>query len=250
MFRLGNYPVYLLILMSYTCGCKVFSVKGLIMITRQSVIEAYKWRHACKEFVAGQKISEDDIKFLFDTISLSPSSFGLQPYDVFVLSNQELLKELHPHMWGAQKQLFSASHALMFAARKDVTVDDGYFHYVLRDVQQAPAEVVELYTGLVKEHQLREIKISESSRYLVEWAAKQAYIALGNLMTAAAIIGIDSCPVEGFVSDEINQILLKHKVLDPENYQVAVFCFLGYRLNEPVRPKTRRPIEGLIKFIN
>lgn len=219
-------------------------------MNKEQILQAYNWRHACKEFISGQKISDEDVKFLLDTISLSPSSFGLQPYDVFVLSNQELLKELHPHMWGAQKQLFSASHVLMFAARKDVTVDDEYFHYVMRDVQQAPTEVIDLYTGLVKEHQLREIKISDSSRYLLEWAAKQAYIALGNVMTAAAMIGVDSCPVEGFISDEVNQILSRHQVFDSQKYQASVFCFLGYRLNEPARPKARRPLDNLVKYIN
>lgn len=218
-------------------------------ISKSLILDAYRWRHACKEFDASKKISAEDFDFLLQIISLSPSSFGLQPYEVFVLKNQKLLHELHPHMWGAQKQLPTASHILMFASKKDITVNDAYFDHILQDVQQTPVEMQEMRRNLIQNHQLNEIQLKKDSRYLNDWAAKQAYIALGNVMSAAAQIGIDSCPVEGFVSQEVMDILVQHKVFDPEFYQAVVFCFFGYRLNPPAREKTRKSLAELVRII-
>lgn len=218
-------------------------------ISKSLILDAYRWRHACKEFDANKKISNEDFDFLLQIISLSPSSFGLQPYEVFVLKNSELLQELHPHLWGAQKQLPTASHILLFAIKKDITVNDAYFDHILQDVQQTPADMQEMRRNLINNHQLNEIQMKNDSRYLDDWATKQAYIALGNVMSAAAQIGIDSCPVEGFISQEVTKILTNRKVVDPKYQQAAVFCFLGYRLNQPAREKTRKSLSELVHII-
>ncbi|MBX9598858.1 MAG: NAD(P)H-dependent oxidoreductase [Burkholderiales bacterium] len=210
------------------------------------ILDAYQARHACKEFNSDKKISDADFEFLLQIISLSPSSFGLQPYEVFVLKEAKLLQELHPHMWGAQKQLPTASHVLMFATKKDITVHDAYFEHILLDVQQTPVEMQEFRRNLINDYQLNEIQIKNDSRYLDDWAAKQAYIALANVMSAAAQIGIDSCPIEGFVRNNVREVLVKHKLLDPQSYEIAVFCCLGYRLTDQVRAKTRKPIIELV----
>lgn len=219
------------------------------MIDKKLILDAYNWRHACKEFDSTKKITREDLEFLLNTVSLSPSSFGLQPFEVFVIANQDILKELHPHMWGAQKQFFSASQIVMFATKKDVTINDEYFEHILVDVQDTPPEMLEFRRGLIDAHQHKELRINEDERYLSDWAAKQAYIALGNLMTAAALIKIDSCPVEGFVKDSVTETLKRHNILNA-NLDVAVFCCLGYRLNPPARPKTRKPVTELVHFIN
>ncbi|MEN9945961.1 MAG: hypothetical protein RLZZ293_347 [Pseudomonadota bacterium] len=213
------------------------------------ILQAYNWRHACKEFDNNKKIADTDMSFLYEVIRLSPSSFGLQPYEVFVLNNHDLLTKLHPHMWGAQKQLFSASHVLMFVTKKDVSVRDDYYQHIVADIQQTPAELLELRKNLIDQHQIDVIKVNENQRYLTDWATKQAYIALGNLMTAAAQIGIDSCPIEGFIPEPIHQILEQQQIIDLTKYEVSVFCCLGYRLNQP-RAKTRKPINELIHQIN
>ena len=159
------------------------------------------------------------------------------------------MQELHPHLWGAQKQLPTASHILLFAIKKDITVNDAYFDHILQDVQQTPADMQEMRRNLINNHQLNEIQMKNDSRYLDDWATKQAYIALGNVMSAAAQIGIDSCPVEGFISQEVTKILTNRKVVDPKYHQAAVFCFLGYRLNQPAREKTRKPLSELVHII-
>lgn len=218
------------------------------MLNKKEILAAYKWRYACKEFDASKKITNEDWQFLQEIISLSPSSFGLQPYEVFLLRNEALLKDLHPHMWGAQKQLFTASHVVMFAVKKDVTIHDDYFKHILLEVQNTPAEMLEFRTNLINNHQLNEININEPHR-LTDWTAKQAYIALGNLMSAAAEIEIDSCPVEGFVHDKVCAVLQAHNVIDLNKFDVSVFCCLGYRLAEPARPKTRKPLTEIIHIV-
>ncbi len=218
-------------------------------MTKHEILDAYRFRHACKEFDPTRKVSDEDLNFLLEVVQLSPSSFGLQPYELFVLQNQELLNKLHPHLWGAQKQLPTCSHMLMFAVKKDITVNDTYFEHIVCDIQQTPSDLIDLRRNVINNHQINEIKMNESPRYLLDWAGKQAYIALGNLMTSAAMIGIDSCPIEGFVFEPVNQILTEYKVYDPSSYQVMVFCSLGYRAAMPARSKTRKPLTELVKFI-
>jgi len=218
-------------------------------INKADILNAYEWRHACKEFKADSKISQEDFEFLLHIVSLSPSSFGMQPYEVFVLQNEDLLKELHPHMWGAKKQLFSASHILMFAVKKDITRNDKYFEHIMVDVQDTPLDVRDMRRDLNEEYQKTEINMLEDHKHLSDWAAKQAYIALGNLMSSAALLGIDSCPIEGFLAEEVTKVLVKNKVFDADKYAVAAFCCLGHRLNSPAREKTRKPITELVRYI-
>lgn len=218
-------------------------------MNKNEILAAYNWRHACKEFDSSRSIKSEDFEFLLEIIRLSPSSFGLQPYEVFVLRNEKLLAALHPQMWGAQKSLLTASEILLFATKKDITVEDDYFQHIVVEVQQTPEELLEMRRKLINNHQLNEIGMLQDRRYLDEWAARQAYIALGNLMSAAAEIGIDSCPIEGFLKSEITQILTQYQVLDNELYQPAVFCALGYRLIAPAREKTRKPLAELVHII-
>lgn len=218
-------------------------------MNKNDILNAYQSRHACKEFDANNKISADDWSFLLDTIRLSPSSFGLQPYEVLVIENQDVLNELRPYVWGGQKQLPTASKTVLFVTKRDVTVDDEYFSHIVRDIQDTPSELLTIRKDLVNNHQLQQIKIGEDIRYLDDWAAQQAYIALGNVMTAAAMIGIDSCPIEGFVRDEVEKVLHKNNIIDFSKYQLAVFCCFGYRLTDPARAKTRKPLTELVRNI-
>lgn len=218
-------------------------------MNKDSLLQAYQWRHACKEFDASKKIAADDWQFLLETIRLSPSSFGLQPYEVLVIENKQLLTELQPYVWGGQKQLPTASHTILFVTKRDVTPDDEYFTHIVEEVQNTPQELLAMRKELVKNHQLHQIKINDDIRYLDDWAAKQAYIALGNIMTAAAVIGIDSCPIEGFVRSEVERVLQENNVFDFSKYQLAVFCCFGYRVAEPARAKTRKPLAELIRII-
>lgn len=219
------------------------------MMNKTDILSAQQWRFACKEFDVNKKIDADDFNFLLEIIRLSPSSFGFQPFQVVVLRNKALLEELKSVTWGGQKQFPTASEVVLFALRKDIRFDSDFIDYSLKTVRKLPAEMVDIYKPLVKQHQEQDFALLKDARYLHDWAGKQIYIALGNLMSAAAEIGIDSCPIEGFSIAGVTEILAKHHILDPALQEPCVFCALGYRLVPPPRAKVRRDLNDLIKFI-
>lgn len=218
-------------------------------MNKKEILDAYKWRFACKKFDADKKISDEDFNFLLEVIRLSPSSFGFQALQVYVIQNEKIKNELLPVVWGGQGQLPTASHVLLFAARKDIHYEDNHLAYMSRKVMNLPDEIIEIRAKLIKKFQEEDFKLLDDQRYLLDWAAKQVYIALGNLMSAAAEIGIDSCAMEGFDKNGASAILAKHGVIDPNEVDIAVFCALGYRLADPQQAKTRRPMNELVKFI-
>ncbi len=219
------------------------------MINKEAILLAQQWRHACKEFDSSKKLTSEDLNFLLEIIRLSPSSFGFQAFQVFILRNKALLEELKQFIWGGQKQVPTASEIILFTVRKDVHFDSDFIDYALKTVRKLPTDMVEIYKPLIKKHQETDFLLLQDSRYLHDWAGKQIYIALGNLMSAAAEIGIDSCPIEGFSIVDVTKILTKHQIIDPTQQQPCVFCALGYRLAPPTRPKMRRDMNDLVKVI-
>jgi nitroreductase len=216
---------------------------------KQDILNAYQWRFACKEFDHQKKISSEDFDFLLEIIRLSPSSFGSQPFQVLVIKNQEIITELGPYVWGGKKQLPTASEVILFVTRKDIRHDSEFMSYMIKTVRNLPADMHDMYMNLIKQHQEVDFDLLTDERYLHDWAGKQAYIALGNLMSAAAEIGIDSCPIEGFSASAVTALLAKHDLIDPAYQIPCVFCALGYRLAPPAREKTRLSVNELIKVI-
>ena len=218
-------------------------------MNKQDILASYQWRFACKEFLSDKKIPDEDINFLLEIIRLSPTSFGLQPFQVFVIRNKTILNELLSCVWGGQKQLPTASHVVMFAARKDIRHNEKHIAHMLNDVQKWPEDIQEMRRKVINKFQTTDFKLLDDERYLLDWAGKQTYIVLGNLMTAAAQIGIDSCPIEGWDRGAVTKILQSHQVIDQSLHEPVVFCALGYRVSNPDREKTRRNIDDLISFI-
>lgn len=219
------------------------------MINKADILNAQQWRFACKEFDSHKKISADDVNFLLEIIRLSPSSFGFQPFQVLVLRNKKLLEELKSVTWGGQKQLPTASEVILFCIRKDIRFDSDFIDHSLKTVRQLPEEIIDIYKPLVKKHQEQDFALLHDPRYLHDWAGKQIYIALGNVMSAAAEIGIDSCPIEGFSMTEVTEILVNHDIIDSTLQEPCVFCGFGYRLAPPARAKARRELGDLVKYI-
>ena len=219
------------------------------MINKTDILNAQQWRFACKEFDSNKKISAENFNFLLEIIRLSPSSFGFQPFQVLVLRNKKLLEELKAVTWGGQKQFPTASEVILFTLRKDVRFDSDFIDHSLKTVRNLPTEVIDIYKPLVKQHQEQDFSLLNDPRYLHDWAGKQIYIALGNVMSAAAEIGIDSCPIEGFSMVDVTKVLAKHQIIDSSLQEPCVFCGFGYRLAPPARAKARRNLEDLVKFI-
>ena len=182
--------------------------------------ENAKWRYATKKYDPSRKINAADVATLKEAIRLSASSFGLQPYTVFWIENPELRTKLVPASWG-QQQVVDASHLVVFANEINLgtTQIDAYFENVIQ-TRNVTMESIQGYANFVKKT-IEEIPPATRN----SWTAKQTYIALTNLMNAAAELKIDSTPIEGFDPVQYNAIL----GLNEKNLNAALVCTLGYR---------------------
>lgn len=219
-------------------------------LTKNEILNALRSRHATKEFDAGKIISDSDFEFILEAGRLSPSSFGFEPWKFVVIQNMELRMKLTEYASGARKQLPTASHFVVVLSRlpMDLEASSGYINRMLHQVQKLPPEVAATKQGTYDRFLKNGFKLAENERAMFEWGCRQTYIALGNMMTAAALIGIDSCPMEGFEKENIERLLAEEGILDTEHFGVACMAAFGYRLNKPGE-KTRRAADEVISWV-
>ena len=216
---------------------------------KEQMLNACYFRHACKEFDPAKKISGDDFAFILEVGRLSPSSFGFEPWKFVILQDQAIRQRLLPVTWGAQKQLPTASRFVVLLSRtkEGLTVDSDHIQHMMRVIQKLPEETVKGKGARYHNFLTNEFKLMDNERVLFEWGARQTYIALGNMMTAAALIGIDSCPIEGFDKEAVERILREEGILE-DGFGVACMVAFGYRVREP-REKTRQPMEDVTAWV-
>ncbi|QPK62991.1 NAD(P)H-dependent oxidoreductase [Methylomonas sp. LL1] len=219
-------------------------------IDKQAIIDAFRFRHACKEFDATRSVSDDDFEFILETARLSPSSFGLEPWKFLVVQNRALREKMLPHVWGGQKQLPTASHLIVTLIRKAVFMryDSEYVQDFMRTVQKFPEDAALARSAILQKFQRHDFALLDSERAMTDWSGKQTYIALGNMMTAAAMIGIDSCPIEGFEQAALEQMLADEMAIDLNAWGLAYLVAFGYRKGEPARPKTRQQRDAVVQW--
>lgn len=218
------------------------------MATKEEVLDAFRFRHACKQMDSSREIPEADFEAILEAGRLSPSSFGFEPWHFLVIQNPDLREKLKAVVWGAQGTLPSASHFLAILIRKDMRHDQPYVDWYMRSVQKMADEPREARHGKYRNFQENDFRLLDDPRYLLDWTGKQAYIALGNMLTAAALIGVDSCPVEGFNREKTEGLLAEEGVLDRDNWSLAVMAAFGYRIN-PQPVKIRRPMEEVVSWV-
>lgn len=220
------------------------------MIDKQKILDAYKSRHACKLFDTKRTISDEDIQFILETARLSPSSFGFEPWHFVVIQNKYLRKKLKDNAWGATAKLDTASHFILGLTMKSsmTRYDSPYIKKFMKEVQNLAENVVEGKGKMYETFQKSDFDLTDD-RKLFDWASKQCYIPLANMMTSAAMIGIDSCPIEGFKQKEMEDILKADLNIDTTLYGLSYMVAFGYRVNEP-RPKTRRKLSDIVTFKN
>ncbi|MEZ5344371.1 MAG: NAD(P)H-dependent oxidoreductase [Pyrinomonadaceae bacterium] len=191
------------------------------VISNKELIDQLRWRYAVKMFDPEAKIPDEDWQALEETLVLSPSSYGLQPWKYYVVEDPQIREKLLPHSFN-QKQVVDCSHLVVIAARKD-TCPDYIGKYVDRiiEVRGTPPEELEAMKNVMISVQ----KSATDEGIIDEWAARQCFISLGFLMTAAALRGIDTCPMEGFIPAEYDRIL----DIENDGYFSVVVCALGYR---------------------
>ena len=213
-------------------------------ITTQQLLDAQNWRYATKLFDATKKIPADVWQTLEQTLVLSPSSFGLQPYRFLITQDAAKRAALLPQSWG-QKQVVDCSHYVIFTARTALTKDEiDRFIARIVEVRHVPTESLNFYRDMM----IGDLINGARSKIIAEWATRQAYIALGNLMTSAALLGVDACPMEGIVPDEYDKIL----ALENSGYKTVVACALGYRAANDkyaTLPKVRFEAKDLVQHV-
>ncbi|MEX0362024.1 MAG: NAD(P)H-dependent oxidoreductase, partial [Allomuricauda sp.] len=165
-----------------------------------NILENRTWRYATKKFDPDKKVSDQDLELLLEATRLSASSYGLQPYLVFVITDPEIRGKLKPVSWG-QSQITDASHLIVFANVTDFGEEllDSYVQNV-SSTRNIPEESLKGYGDFMKS-KLLDLPVNVKS----SWTMKQVYIALGNLMQAAAELKIDTCPMEGFEAKAYNE---------------------------------------------
>ncbi len=217
---------------------------------KKEIIEAFWFRHATKEFDPNKKISEDDFRFILETARLSPSSFGFEPWKFIVVQKPELREKIKHTSWGAFGKLPEASHFVILLARTriDTQYDSDYLMNHFTQFKKLSGDHLRNYLKRIEEFQKDDFQLLDGDRPLFDWASKQTYIALANMMTAAAQIGIDSCPIEGFNVKKMNQLLQEEGLLDDGHFGISVMAAFGYRVKDPAA-KTRRPYEDVVKWI-
>jgi nitroreductase len=213
-------------------------------IDPHQLLSALNWRYATKAFDPNRKIPAATWNTLQDALVLSASSFGLQPYRFIVVNDPATRGKLMPHAWG-QRQVVDASHFIVLAARTAMTeAEIDRFLDRIVEVRGGNKESLAGYRQMMAGSLLGD----DAKARIPHWAARQCYIALGNLLTSAALLGVDACPMEGFVPAEFDKIL----GLPAQGYAAVVCCALGYRSAEDkyaTAPKVRFPAGDLIKTV-
>ena len=190
-------------------------------LTNEELLAALNWRYATKIFDATKKIPAGTWSALEQSLVLTPTSYGLQPYQFLVVQDAAKRMKLLSHSW-RQRQVVDASHFVVFTARTEmVEADVDKIIKLTIDLRKLPPDSLNAYRGMM----IGDLVNGPRGKAAHEWAARQVYIALGNLMTCAAVLGVDACPMEGLVPSEYDNVLS----LNGTGYATVVACALGYR---------------------
>jgi nitroreductase len=210
----------------------------------ENLLKTLHWRYATKKFDPTRKIPEETWQVLEQSLLLSPSSFGLQPWKFLVVNNPEVRQTLLGASWN-QSQVVDASHLVVFAAKQEVQeVDVDRYVNRMAEVQQTSVDALQGFSGMVKGY----LENPPFPLDVAEWTKRQTYIALGFFMTAAAMLGVDTCPMEGFEPTKYDEVL----GLAEQGYTAAVLCPAGYRAEDDKsasRPKIRFRFEDVVQYV-
>ena len=205
-------------------------------------LEILKFRHACKIFDESKKISAGEFDFILEAGRLSPSSTGLEQWDFLVVQNKELREKIKAVSWN-QAQITSCSHLVVILAKiKEIKVGSSYIDKMIARRADKNIEAIAARQKFYNDFLLSNFKNDDELTF--QWSHEQCMIAATNMMNAAASLGIDSCPMEGFDRHALNEIL----GLDESEKRVAIVVPFGYRLN-PQPEKLRRQRAEVVTWI-
>ena len=213
-----------------------------------AVLDALQFRHACKRFDPARKLPEETLREIMAAAHVSPSSFGLQPWKFLVIGDASLRERMRPLCWD-QPQITDCSHLVVILARREATLRPGSAHmrrvFGMRGFSE---EQLDAYFQRIENYYWQEL-IPHMNVFA--WASKQCYIALADIMSAAAAAGVDTCPLEGFDKQALDAFLRAELPQEmTEDFSTAVLCALGYRHPDWQQPpRSRLPYDEVVRFI-
>ena len=207
---------------------------------RMSIIDNLKWRYATKKFDSSRSLSDEQINILKEAFNLTALSYGLQTLKMVLVKDKTIREKLVPHSYG-QRQVVEASHLLILCIQNSINENDVDAHFTtIKAIRNTPDDILDPFKA-----QMKSTIENMSEEKKIVWATKQAYIALGNLMTVCAVEGIDGCPMEGFIPAEIdkalqlNELGLSSVLLFPVGFRATDDMFADLK-------KVRKPLSDTI----
>jgi nitroreductase len=207
-----------------------------------TVVEQLRWRYATKRFDPTRTIPADTWAALEQSLVLTPSSYGLQPWKFFVVTDPAVKAQLPAHSWG-QRQPQDCSHMAVLALKADLGEAD--IDRYLSRIGEVRGQAVESLAGLKR---VMMGSLTDPPFDVNEWAARQVYIALGQFMACAALLGVDTCPMEGIDPVKYDEVL----GIGAQGYRTVVGCAAGYRAADDKyaqTPKVRFKTEDVVQRI-
>ncbi|UOP04263.1 NAD(P)H-dependent oxidoreductase [Conchiformibius kuhniae] len=218
---------------------------------KQNLLHLLQTRSTCKQYDPARTVSDDDFAFLLEAARLSPSSFGFEPWRFVVVQSPELRQLIGTHAWGAKDKIGACSHFVLILARLANTLhaDAPYIMHMMQNVHGIAREAAEARRERYRTFCEQDFALyPHEPRSFYDWACKQCYIALGNMLTAAQAAGIDATAVEGFPLETLNRALAERGVYDGGTFKLAVMAAFGYRADPP-RPKTRQSLDDIVAWV-
>ncbi|GAA3508434.1 NAD(P)H-dependent oxidoreductase [Aquimarina addita] len=204
------------------------------------IIESLKWRYATKKFNTTKILPKEKIDLLIEAFNLTATSYGLQPLKLVIIKDKSKQADLTPHSWN-QQQIADASHILVICI--ETTIDTAYIdkHFdTIKSIRNTPDEILKPF----KDQLINSFK-EKHPEEISNWATKQAYLAMGNLLTVCATEKIDACPMEGFIPEKYDEILNLHEL----GLTSVLVLPIGYRADDDMFAdfkKVRRPINDTV----
>ncbi|MEI8234854.1 MAG: NAD(P)H-dependent oxidoreductase [Verrucomicrobiota bacterium] len=213
-------------------------------ISNDSLLAALRWRYATKKFDPSRKIAPSDWKTLEEALVLSPSAFGLQPWRFLIITDRATKEALVPASWG-QRQVADCSHLVVFAYKKDLEME--YIDQNLSriaEVRGVPLESLDGYRKVIA----GTVIDGPARDHIAFWNQRQTYLAFGSFITCAALLGIDTCPMEGLIPAKYDEIL----GLAERGLMTGAACPAGYRAADDryaALPKVRFEAKDVLEYI-
>ncbi len=205
-----------------------------------SIIEKLQWRYATKKFDATKLLSEEKLTILKEAFNLTALSYGLQTLKLVVVEDKVIRESLVDLSYG-QRQVADSSHLLVLCIQTEINEQDVNEHFdTIKSIRNTPDAILNPFKNQLTS-KIKEMPIDKK----IDWATKQAYIALGNLMTVCAVEEIDSCPMEGFLPHELDKVL----ELDKHGLKSVLMLPVGYRANDDMFASFKKVRKQLSKTI-